>query len=602
MIIWLASYPRSGNTLLRTILKQSFDINSYDYEARLRSESITEPLNQKVKRIVGHKKFTQPWTAFYTTKKSSPETFYVKTHSPPMDEQPAIYIVRDGRSATDSYQAYQKSYQAKSPSITQLTLGDDYYGSWSENFAHWNNGKRPLLLLHFEDLVTPDSVLLKKIADFIGYNKEPKPFINPMDKVHQQNPDFFRQGNKEWQPSKKWSPIDEAAFLVVHAELMQSMGYVSEDEVADARQVFGNAQCNYLEQAKNGFMERNTLQHSAEQKNIVIDDLLTKIDTLKLSNTTATALSVSNEIPIISNILKKAAIIIKPRLGWLVQYQPRKMNLAEKTEATPLSDYPKLSIVTPSFGQADFIERTIKSVLDQKYPNLEYFVQDGGSTDDTVNILKEFEDGISGWKSETDSGQSQAINRGFSNTSGEIMAWLNSDDLFLPGAINTVIEYFNKHPDVDAVYGNRLMINDDDMEIGRWILPDHCEKTLPWADYIPQETLFWRRSIWDKAGGKIDESFRFAMDWDLLTRFHNAGAKFGHIPQFLGAFRVHPQQKTSAAMDEIGLKEMTIIRERELGYAPTRKNIKKAILPFMLRHLFFDLKYRVKQRYNAVRS
>ena len=182
------------------------------------------------------------------------------------------------------------------------------------------------------------------------------------------------------------------------------------------------------------------------------------------------------------------------------------------------------------------------------------------------------------------------------------MAWLNSDDLLLPGSIATVIEYFNKHPDIDVVYGNRLMINDDDMEIGRWILPDHCEKTLPWADYIPQETLFWRRSIWDKAGGKIDESFRFAMDWDLLTRFHNAGAKFGHIPQFLGAFRVHPQQKTSSAMDEIGLKEMTIIRERELGYTPTRKEIRKAILPFMLRHLFFDLKYRVKQRYNAVRS
>jgi FkbM family methyltransferase len=293
--------------------------------------------------------------------------------------------------------------------------------------------------------------------------------------------------------------------------------------------------------------------------------------------------------------------LARPRLGWLRQYSPRPLKTPPNDKVV-LTHSPKLSIVTPSYGQANFIERTINSVLNQEYPNLEYFIQDGGSTDGTVEVLKKNGHLLTGWKSEPDNGQSQAINRGFLNTSGEIMAWLNSDDLLLPGAINTVIEYFNQHPHIDVVYGNRLMIDDDDMEIGRWILPDHCEKTLAWADYIPQETLFWRRSIWEKAGGKIDESFQFAMDWDLLMRFYNVGATFGHIPQFLGAFRVHSQQKTSAEMDKIGLEEMNIIRTRELGYTPTIKNIRKSIFPFMLRHFIVDLKFRIKQRYSAARS
>lgn len=293
--------------------------------------------------------------------------------------------------------------------------------------------------------------------------------------------------------------------------------------------------------------------------------------------------------------------LARPRLGWLRQYSPRPLKTPPNDKVV-LTHSPKLSIVTPSYGQANFIERTINSVLNQEYPNLEYFIQDGGSTDGTVEVLKKNGHLLTGWKSEPDNGQSQAINRGFLNTSGEIMAWLNSDDLLLPGAINTVIEYFNQHPHIDVVYGNRLMIDDDDMEIGRWILPDHCEKTLAWADYIPQETLFWRRSIWEKAGGKIDESFQFAMDWDLLMRFYNVGATFGHIPQFLGAFRVHSQQKTSAEMDKIGIEEMNIIRTRELGYTPTIKNIRKSIFPFMLRHFIVDLKFRIKQRYSAARS
>ena len=290
-------------------------------------------------------------------------------------------------------------------------------------------------------------------------------------------------------------------------------------------------------------------------------------------------------------------------MGNLNQYSPRPISAeGGANEASGVASLPKISIVTPSYQQGAYIERTIRSVLDQRYQNLEYFVQDGGSNDGTVGVLKVYEAQLAGWVSEKDGGQSHAINMGFVKTTGEIMAWLNSDDLLLPGTLQTVAEYFQKHPDVDVVYGNRLLVDERDMEIGRWIMPGHDSDVLSWVDYVPQETLFWRRRIWDQVGGAIDESFRFAMDWDLLVRFRDAGAKFGHIPQFLGAFRIHESQKTSAVINEIGHKEMDRIRERILGRIPASKEIRKAVRPYLVKHIAVDLHYRVRQRLGFMKS
>ncbi len=285
------------------------------------------------------------------------------------------------------------------------------------------------------------------------------------------------------------------------------------------------------------------------------------------------------------------------KLGDLNQYKPRPLKLPTQFPTT-LTNAPKISIVTPSFGQGNYIEKTIKSILDQNYANLEYFVQDGGSKDNTVEILKQYEHLLTGWTSAPDKGQSHAINLGFSHITGEIMCWLNSDDLLLPGTLTYVANYFNTHPEVDIIYGNRLIINQDDMEIGRWILPGHDERVLSWVDYIPQETLFWRRRIWEKVGAKIDESFSFAMDWDLLLRFREAGATFAHLPYFIGAFRVHEQQKTSAVMATTGLLEINRLRERILGRLPTRQATCKAVLPFMIRHMAAEFAFRIKNLFH----
>jgi glycosyltransferase involved in cell wall biosynthesis len=299
----------------------------------------------------------------------------------------------------------------------------------------------------------------------------------------------------------------------------------------------------------------------------------------------------------VGRVIRRLIEILLPRLGHLSQYAPRPLTATKASQKIAnTADLPKISIVTPSFNQGGFIERTLLSVIDQQYPALEYFVQDGNSKDKTVEVLQEYQEKLSGWASEKDSGQSQAINRGFAKTSGEIMAWLNSDDLLLPGSLQTVGDYFNRHPDVDVVYGNRLMIDGDDQEIGRWIMPGHDGNVLSWVDYVPQETLFWRRRLWDKVGGHIDESFCFAMDWDLLVRFREAGAKFAHIPQFLGAFRVHSEQKTSAAINTVGFQEMDRIRERLLGRIPSQSEIRRAVLPFLLKHIWIDILYRIKIR------
>ena len=289
--------------------------------------------------------------------------------------------------------------------------------------------------------------------------------------------------------------------------------------------------------------------------------------------------------------------LVTPRLGNLNQHAPVQLRIpSHYTRPPALQNPPTICVVTPSFRQAGFIERTIRSVIDQGYPCLEYHVQDGASEDGTREILEKYSDRLTSWDSSPDSGQTQAINRGFARTKGEIMAWLNSDDVLFPGTLAYVAAYFARHPEVDVVYGHRLLIDENDLEIGRWILPAHDDRILSWADFVPQETLFWRRRIWEKVGAHVDESFRFAMDWDLLVRFRDAGARFARLPRFLGGFRIHPHQKTSAVISDVGFKEMDRIRQRALGKLPTHIEIRKAVFPYLLKHCAADLAWRVRSR------
>jgi FkbM family methyltransferase len=285
-----------------------------------------------------------------------------------------------------------------------------------------------------------------------------------------------------------------------------------------------------------------------------------------------------------------------PRLGRLRHYEPRPLQVPARylSERAP-GIAPWISIVTPSYQHRRFIERTILSVLEQGYPAIEYVVQDGASTDGTVEILERYSDRLASWRSEPDAGQADAINRGFGNTSGEIMGWLNSDDLLLPGALAYIGRYFAEHPEVDVVYGNRMLIDNDGNQIGSWVLPPHDDLALMLADFVPQETLFWRRRIWEASGGRLDPSLGYALDWDLLLRFQAAGARMVRLRRFLGAFRIHDEQKTSAA-HPLGEVEMALLRERVFGRPVSISEVNQRLRPYLRRHVAHHVRQRLVDR------
>jgi len=281
----------------------------------------------------------------------------------------------------------------------------------------------------------------------------------------------------------------------------------------------------------------------------------------------------------------------RPPMWTFEQYPPRVLNLNAFRSAPAIpANAPRIAMVTPSYNHAEYIGATIDSIVNQAYPNLYYHVQDGASIDGTIDLLKSRGNSIS-WKSEPDRGQSHAINLAFAGVDCEIMAYLNSDDVLLPGTLAHVVHYFTSHPDVDIVYGNRIFIDRDGLEVGRAVLPRHDDKTLQYADYIPQETMFWRKRVWDKIG-PIDENFHFAMDWDFILRAQAAGFKFIRLPRFLSCFRIHDAQKTAATY-AIGVKEMGILRRRVLGFDPTQMQIRRAIAPYLLRQLACHYGYKI---------
>ena len=214
---------------------------------------------------------------------------------------------------------------------------------------------------------------------------------------------------------------------------------------------------------------------------------------------------------------------------------------------------PKISVITPSFNQASFIEETVQSVLEQNYPNLEYLIMDGGSTDGTLDILKKYEGSLR-WISRKDRGQSDALNQGFRLATGEVLAFLNSDDRYERGALLRVGEFFADHPDVHWVTGKCRVIDSHGLEIRRGVtayknfwLKFGNYKVLLILDYISQPATFWRRTVIEKIG-LFDENEHLAMDYDYSLR---VGQYFtlSLIDEYLAAFRVHPASKSTKILE-----------------------------------------------------
>jgi glycosyltransferase involved in cell wall biosynthesis len=228
-----------------------------------------------------------------------------------------------------------------------------------------------------------------------------------------------------------------------------------------------------------------------------------------------------------------------------------------------MNEQPLVSIITPSFNQARYIEATINSVLTQDYPNIEYIIVDGGSTDNTVEIIKKHAGRIAWWVSEQDKGQTDAINKGFARAQGQILAWLNSDDTYEPGAITAAVKYLQDHPEVGMVYGDCNFINEAGRVIGKFGAAQTDQRLLRQGYvHIPQQTMFFRTDLW-KQVGPLDPSFYFAMDYDLWTRL-SAHTQLKYVPQTWANFRLHTTGKTIAADDRCW-PEMIRVHYRDGG-------------------------------------
>jgi glycosyltransferase involved in cell wall biosynthesis len=245
------------------------------------------------------------------------------------------------------------------------------------------------------------------------------------------------------------------------------------------------------------------------------------------------------------------------------------------------SNLPLVSIVTPSFNQVRFLESTIRSVLEQDYPNIEYILVDGGSNDGSLEVIRRYAEKISWWVSEKDRGQTDAINKGFEHAHGDILAWLNSDDTYEPHALVEAVELLVNFPQIGLVYGDANFIDENGCRIGHFpAAQTDYQRLRRGYVHIPQQASFWRANLWRKVG-PLDPSFYFAMDYDLWVRIAKLAA-LKYIPRVWANFRLHTQGKTIVSDDRCW-PEMLKVHYREGGswfsIIQAKYYIRKAIGP-----------------------
>lgn len=248
--------------------------------------------------------------------------------------------------------------------------------------------------------------------------------------------------------------------------------------------------------------------------------------------------------------------------------------------------HPSISVVTTNYNGAAFLEQAIKSVLDQQYPNLEYIIIDGGSTDGSQKIIEKYAGRLAYWESEEDRGFAHAYNKGFSRASGEILAYLNSDDMYCPWAFEIAGRCFNDVPEMQWLTTLFPMGHSPELGFVNLAPAQPYNRELYYANFydgrlqwIQQESTFWRRGLWQRAGGALDESLKLAIDSDLWARFFEVAELYA-VATPLGGFRGRPDSKSAVHMSEY-LDEMSLA----LGRAAARAGIKASLRPAQLNRL-----------------
>ncbi len=223
----------------------------------------------------------------------------------------------------------------------------------------------------------------------------------------------------------------------------------------------------------------------------------------------------------------------------------------------------RVSIITPSFNQGDYLEDALVSVARQDYADIEHIVVDGGSSDQSVDVLRKHESQLAYWRSHPDGGQAAAINEGFRRSTGQILAWLNSDDMLLPGAVGAAVGFLEHTPSCDLVCGFRLELREPAGRTVRSAFPEPTPRSLTRVCTIAQETVFFRRRVVAECG-YLDETFQHCLDWEYWNRAISCGMRIRLLPRYQGVFRRHPASKTSLDRD-VRSREVARIYANYLG-------------------------------------
>ncbi len=236
-----------------------------------------------------------------------------------------------------------------------------------------------------------------------------------------------------------------------------------------------------------------------------------------------------------------------------------------------MSNLPKISIITPSYNQGEYLEETILSVLNQNYPDLEYIIIDGGSTDNSVDIIKKYQDQLAYWVSEPDNGQTHAINKGFRKASGDLVAWMNSDDFYYPGAFQYIANSYNKTKGAyDIYFGDKVNVDNEGRVIKKFIYPPFCNWGIKYTTNmnISNQSAFWKRDLLNRVD-YLDEKIQFTMDYDFFLKLALAGARFKKINEFIGVLRMYDNNKSS-------LKEWIEVKYSDLRKIKASYNINRS--------------------------
>lgn len=265
-----------------------------------------------------------------------------------------------------------------------------------------------------------------------------------------------------------------------------------------------------------------------------------------------------------------------------------------------MNNYPKITIVTPNYNLGQYLEQAILSVLNQNYPNLEYIIIDGESTDNSVEIIKKYKERLAFWVSESDNGMYDAIQKGFDRSTGEIMGWLNSDDLLVPNGLFIIAEIFSNFSDVKWLQGRPISWDNKGrmIDIGlirRWNKRHFYTHRYQW---IQQESTYWHRELWERAGGQLNTNLRLAGDFDLWLRFFDF-EKLYTTSALIGGFRFRTGQLSKSNEIEY-FKEVNQVLNKKLKQLPFKERLLNLLFRFV--YVFISIGYRLKFRFEVLEA